>query len=153
MGEQTGDATSPGSQAAIRDALIAQTRSYLTGLLVDSDTLTDGLVSQGFLRAYFDQPRITIVSAQVTVDKNDPTRANLAIGVDLRRDSIRGVLAPGQVVEALRGFQVRGVCWRTRSKPAPSPTSSRPPACKSVRALAPAPYSKPPRRRESPWFP
>ena len=64
---QLGNDVASGQTSSENDALtsflIGQTRGYLVSLLATSDQYTDSLASNALLAAYFDSPRITVISA------------------------------------------------------------------------------------------
>ena len=72
--------------SALDDVLIGQSRSYLLALLADSALSTSTLASTALVAAYFDRPRITVVSgAFATVDSQT---VSLSFEADLLGDSI-----------------------------------------------------------------
>src|SRR5262249_33979733 len=54
---------SPLLTAMVIEVLAGQSRSYLLSLLSTSDEFTGGLAENALVEAYFDRPRITVVSA------------------------------------------------------------------------------------------
>ncbi len=82
------------ASSLVQATLIAVTRSQLAEYLTLSDTNT-ALFSQNMdVLAYFDSPRITIEHAQLIVGTDNSVSFTLA--VDLDRDDIRAIAAPGQ---------------------------------------------------------
>ena len=93
---------------ALTDVLVGLSQSYLTAMLATSDLYTGALASESLVKAYFDRPRITLVSAKPTAP--DPQTLLLTVEADLRRDTIRGVVFPGQALSVLAPFRTaRGI--------------------------------------------
>ncbi len=91
----------------MRRLLIDTTRMYLEALLLASDGRTELLANDALIRAYFDRPRVTMFSAEVPVDGDT---ASMRLEVDLRRDTIRALAAPGQNALTVPAFQAaRGI--------------------------------------------
>ncbi len=93
-------AADPATESLARQAMIAVERDRLTSFAVLSDTLLKGLSSTTFTRAYFARPRITIVSSRVEQSAGTPGGATVLMQMDLRRDDIRVLAAPGQPSKA-----------------------------------------------------
>ena len=77
--------------------------------LGSSDEATNELASASGVKAYFDRPRLILVSNESQLS-SDPQQLNLLLAIDLRRDTIRAVPIPGQVADAGFVFNLdRGV--------------------------------------------
>ncbi len=103
------DPNDPGAVAALFAANVAITREYASAFQSTSDKVTGALASNFLVKAYFDQPRITIVSQRTTPDPSGKT-ATVTLSVDLRNDTIRSIPFPGQNPIASQSFQIaRGI--------------------------------------------
>ena len=89
--------------SAVRSVLIGQTRSYLASLLAVSALDTQRLAQGSLIAAYFDRPRITIISANTTGQGSQ--NAVVTFEADLRSDSIRTIVSPEQPDSASLAFQ------------------------------------------------
>jgi large repetitive protein len=70
------------------------------------------------VKAYFDRPRLILISDKVKADLGAKTAA-LLFAIDLRRDSIRAVPFPGQSTAASRAFNaIRGISESTAERDA-----------------------------------
>ena len=88
--------------------MIGQTRAFLGSLLVASDMQTLRLAHESLVKAYFDRPRVILVSAKLAATGNQT--GELSFATDLHRDTIRGIVFPGQDVSAGESFQgARGI--------------------------------------------
>ena len=88
-------------------AAVAQTAAIANAVAVNSDLHTAQLAAFTKVRAYLDRPRLTIVSSVAPV--GSPGSAS-RLQVDLRRDTVRSLAAPGQDGNVPVGFQaLRGV--------------------------------------------
>jgi uncharacterized membrane protein len=87
----------------LNDVLIAQSRSYLYSMLDLSDLTTEGLAQAALVAAYFDRPRITLVSAAFTVGETGT--AMLSFEADLRDDSVTAIAYPGESSSSVPAFQ------------------------------------------------
>jgi uncharacterized repeat protein (TIGR01451 family) len=103
-------ANNSSAEANLTESILTdRTRLFLEDLLANSDTFTEGLVSEAKTSAYFDRPRITFVSANPTVPQNSQT-TTLSFEADLLRDSIRALVSPEQATFVQASFQAaRGV--------------------------------------------
>ncbi|MGE3818073.1 MAG: Ig-like domain repeat protein [Isosphaeraceae bacterium] len=91
----------------LRDGMIAATREIATNFISQSDEATDRISERSLIKAYFDRPRLIIVSNRFP-GAQDRDAGTLAI--DLRRDSIRALPFPGQDESAALVFAtVRGI--------------------------------------------
>ena len=87
--------------------LVALARSEVTNFAVGSDRESANLARGFSVAAYSDVPRITTFSSRVMTTNNTAT---ISYSIDLVRDSIRAVAAPGQNVQASLAFgAARGV--------------------------------------------
>ena len=99
------------AQRDVSNTLIALNRDLLaliqqfgvTAFAKVSEFFTNRFARAGLVRAYFDKPRITLLSTSV---KQDNGQEILSVGMDLLTDDIRAVPYPGQAADALIGFQV-----------------------------------------------
>jgi uncharacterized membrane protein len=88
-------------------SLIELTRAAAADFAATSDQGAAGLAGNLSVAAYFDAPRITAFSTHLAVKNNQPT---FSYSIDLVRDSVRAVAAPGQSAQAALGFAaVRGL--------------------------------------------
>jgi uncharacterized repeat protein (TIGR01451 family) len=108
LGNQVSASKSTLVAGLLTDVLIGQSEAYLLSILATSDLCTQGLAHESLVRAYFNRPRITMVSAALTTSNSQTT--NLSFESDLVRDSIRATAAPGQATSVLAPFQTaRGI--------------------------------------------
>jgi hypothetical protein len=74
-----------------------------------SEARTTWLAQASLVKAYHDRPRIVVISATLNFG-DQPGPLPEGIGIDLVRDSVRGLAFPGQSATAAMGFQaIRGV--------------------------------------------
>jgi uncharacterized membrane protein len=79
------------------------TRYYGASYLYASDVYTNSLGHEARVVAYSDRPRLVLTSVQLTLS-NDQKTATLTERIDLRRDSVRAIAAPGQNVASAAAF-------------------------------------------------
>ena len=92
-----------------RQLLIDTGRFFGDSFAVSSDTQTGLLATESQLVAYFDTPRIIITSTHVDTGNGTPgsaTSLKLDISMDLLKNDIETVVAPGQATVASYGFNV-----------------------------------------------
>ena len=82
------DQPAPETGAVLRDSQIVMTRALSVSLLAASDAMTSRIARDLLQTAYFDRPRLVLVSRLVTVDTQAQTASSTA-SIDLRRDSMR----------------------------------------------------------------
>jgi uncharacterized membrane protein len=90
-------------------ALTAATRAIGAAFLSASDVGTAQLQSNALVKAYFDRPRLILVSQQL--EPNSSSQApEVTYSIDLRRDMVRVIAFPGQSLSATQAFNfTRGV--------------------------------------------
>ena len=94
-------------QHQLRDGLIATTRQIAGSFTSLSDGLTDQIAGRSLVKAYFDRPRLILVSTRAP---NGTIQDPGSFAIDLRRDSMRALAFPGQAVSAVPAFAtVRGI--------------------------------------------
>jgi len=69
-----------------------------------SDTYTSVFASEAQVVAYADSPKISIAQSQVTTDTNG--NFTVSFELDLLKDDVRAIVAPGQNAAAAIGFQI-----------------------------------------------
>ena len=92
----------------IRSLAVEGTRIIADTYDLLSDQLTTPLANESLVKAYFDTPRITIVSSTLETAGSDsaPTyQSGLTVAVDLRKDDLRSLVAPGQEASVAFGFE------------------------------------------------
>ncbi|MFO0806097.1 MAG: transglutaminase domain-containing protein [Gemmataceae bacterium] len=82
---------------------VGKTRAFLNGLLAISGALTEQLESGSHAKAYFDRPRLTMISSHLT--SVDAASALQSFKADLLKNTIRVIAAPWQAESALPPFQ------------------------------------------------
>ncbi len=82
---------------AVTEASIGPAEAELANYAVASDQETANLATICSTAAYFAAPRITALSSQVLVEN---TQATVSLSLDLMRDSIFAIGAPGQNAQA-----------------------------------------------------
>ncbi|QEH35411.1 Ubp3 associated protein Bre5 [Aquisphaera giovannonii] len=88
--------------------LIAMQRSRLAEFEQDSDAYTQAMAAGMHVRAYLDSPKFIIASSDATVGADGTVRLDL--GLDLLKDDIRVLAAPGNARAATIGFNYdRGI--------------------------------------------
>jgi uncharacterized repeat protein (TIGR01451 family) len=115
---QLGD--QPPSEPLQSQAINALSNAYTTltqvlgpQLFTLSDARTERLAETSLGKAYYDRPRLVLISNRLSVDTQAQT-ATTSLQIDLRRDSIRAIAFPGQSTAAAKAFQaVRGVSEST----------------------------------------
>ncbi len=101
-------AASPTDQGIIGDttkAAVALTRLEAIGFQGVSDTFNGNMAETMNVVAYFDTPRVTIVSARTVTDPTTHAQS-FVTSLDLRLDQIRDIPYPGQNTAAGYSFQV-----------------------------------------------
>ncbi|HQU42211.1 MAG TPA: transglutaminase domain-containing protein, partial [Pirellulales bacterium] len=94
--------------SALARALTGQTRAYVAALDATSDDTTSVLADGSLVTAYFDRPRITVMSSNLQANGSDAL--TLSFEADLLRDSPRIVGYPGQGTSAPAPFlATRGI--------------------------------------------
>ena len=84
-------------------------RIIATNYDIGSDILTSAIAREGLVSAYFDAPRITIVDTKLQTTQGSTNQApepGLQVTMDLLKDTIRTVVAPGQAANVSFGFNV-----------------------------------------------
>ena len=105
--QQNGTLSSQG-ESVEQHYLIDMTRQVATNFADVSDTMEAQLAAASNVRAYFDRPRLIIVSNTVSYSVGD--EATFRLSIDLRRDSIRAIAAPGQATNVPLAFNfLRGI--------------------------------------------
>ena len=95
---------------------VGYTRLLGDSFLSFSDIQTEQLAAASAVRAYFDAPRLVLVSRTSAVDPNSQSPV-VATSIDLRRETVRVLAGPGQDPEATVVFnQSRGVFETTAER-------------------------------------
>ena len=77
--------------------------------MASSDASTQRLAGDMLVKAYFDRPRLILVSNRLKLS-DDGKKAETSFEIDLRRDHIRIVTFPGQAISTATAFAaVRGI--------------------------------------------
>ena len=71
-----------------------------------SDHMTEAIAKMARVRAYSDGPRLVLVSSRIVPGSTTTDPAKLDFIVDLRRDRVRSIVAPGQTKIASVSFQI-----------------------------------------------
>jgi len=99
----------PEANSLVVRLMIGLTRLQAAGFFETSELLTREFAQQSLVKAYFDRPRLVLTSSRFDPDAASQS-VSFEFGIDLRKDDIRGIVFPGQNVEAGSGFQfLRGV--------------------------------------------
>jgi uncharacterized membrane protein len=107
--EQPDGSYPPAALPLLQARVLDHTRLIGINFLAASDAMSVALASGYVVRAYFDRPRLVLVSNRVETPLGSPT-STVRLAIDLRRDSIRVVVAPGQDSLAAQAFHMaRGV--------------------------------------------
>jgi uncharacterized membrane protein len=105
----SGSGAASESSPLTQNYLIGQAWLEAINFLQLSDADTVQTAAAASVKAYFDQPRLIIVSSRVLIDSQDKT-ASLVMSFDLRRDTMRVLAFPGQNQHAVNAFNfVRGI--------------------------------------------
>lgn len=88
----------------LQAVFIETERSRIALYQSTSDTYTSTFGSEAVVKAYFDSPRITIIQSHAYTDASGNFNADFEI--DLLKDNIRAIAAPGQNTAATVGFQM-----------------------------------------------
>ena len=107
---------------AIRAVSIDEAKADLVDLGVASAQQTQLVAQSALVTAYFDRPRITIITSSLDIAADGTATASL--DVDLLRDSIRGIVAPGQAASTLVGFNMLRGITENIVETAAAPTST-----------------------------
>jgi hypothetical protein len=95
--------------ATTRQLLVSLTGMLSSNFAITSDDLTARLASIYSVKAYFDRPRVIIVSTKIKQGAT-PQDSSLQLAIDLRNDEIRATPSPEQVANAPFLFHVaRGI--------------------------------------------
>ncbi len=87
----------------LTDANIAITRLLAEQFMRLSQQQTGQIADLTSVAAYFDRPRLVLVSARVTTDPATD-KASVVFAIDLVRDTMHTVVAPGQATSAMMAF-------------------------------------------------
>src|SRR5262249_13926003 len=72
--------------------------------LAASDTSTEQIARSTLVTAYADRPRLVLLTSQLAASSDSTSVGHLS-SIDLRRDSVRSVVYPGQNTDASFDFQ------------------------------------------------
>ncbi len=98
--EQNADPTTdPSVISDVRQAMVDLTRLLSVSFMAASDKQTEQLAAEADVTAYFDRPRLILVSSPPQL-VNGSTPSTLNLSVDLRNDSVRALPFPGQNASA-----------------------------------------------------
>jgi uncharacterized repeat protein (TIGR01451 family) len=123
--------------SVLTQSAIELTRALGDAVMTASDASTSRLAGDSLVRAYFDRPRLILVSHRLTIDTSAQT-AKDAFTIDLRRDSLRALSFPGQTVSNFRSFNaIRGVAESAIEQNVPALLlSAQQPPLQSVSAVS-----------------
>jgi uncharacterized repeat protein (TIGR01451 family) len=120
----------------LRTLVTGLTREYGSTFFSVSDTATSQIARASLVTAYYDRPRLTLVSSQFMEGANGAP-GNLSLSIDLRRDTMRVVAFPGQNGQATVVFNLsRGVAESSIEQAVLAPAS--PPAGQPVQSVGAA---------------
>ncbi len=92
-----------------RAVTVGFTRMRGIDYLLNADPFDQRLASAAMVAAYYDSPRLVLVGSRQVLGP-DPLVAEVQEYIDLRRNTIRAIAAPGQDVDATRTFlMTRGI--------------------------------------------
>ncbi len=99
----TDDALGTQATTALRNALVTMSRSRLDQFDITSDSYTQSMAQELLVKAYFDSPKIVVLSTRATLEKDGSVQ--LGVSIDLLKDSMRVIASAATAAGATIGFE------------------------------------------------